>query len=191
MTCPSCGAPVGPGARFCAYCGASVGTAAPPAAAPLPSTPGPIPYAPGPYSFPAPPPQHHRSKVVIVVVIVIVIGLIGTAIAFEVLVPPPPAVVVGTIDIWAPDNVCGLNTTQIDYPGYNSSTGQAIALELSVPNYNASACIVHGVRTNSSGFALSQVQTGVRIPASGNATLNLTVTSPGSSFSGNLDLVFS
>jgi len=129
--------------------------------------------------------------VLLVAVIVVVIVLFASTALYEYLTPPPPAVVVGSIVVWAPDNACGLNLNRISYSGYNSSTGAAIPFELEVPNFNTTACTVAGVVTNSSGFTVSGVQAHVAIPGYGQATLNLTITSPGSSFAGNLDLVFS
>jgi hypothetical protein len=119
-----------------------------------------------------------------------VVVVAAAGLAFLLLVPAAPSVQVGAIDIWAPDDVCGLGTNSIYYQGYNTTTGESISLELYVPNYNASSCTVSHVTTNTSGFTLSGVQTGVVVPAHGNSTLNLTIGSPGSSFSGTLNLVF-
>ena len=108
-------------------------------------------------------------------------------------VPPlsPPPVQVGAINIWAPDNVCGLNANPIYYSGFNGSTGAAQAVDFEIPNFNGSLCTVAGVTTNTSGFALSQIEIPLPIPAEGNASMNITITSPSSSFSGDLNLVFS
>lgn len=123
--------------------------------------------------------------------IVVVLVLFASTALYEYLTPPPPAVVVGSIVVWAPDNACGLNANPISYSGYNSSTGAVIPFEFEVPNFNTTSCTVDGVVTNSSGFTVSGVQAHVTIPGYGQSTLNLTITSPGSSFAGNLDLVFS
>ena len=123
--------------------------------------------------------------------IVVVVLLVGSVVAFELFAPAPPPVRIAFIDIWSPDDVCGLGTTQVSYYGYNSSTSVAVALEFPVPNFNSTPCTVRGVVTNSTGFSLSAVQAPVTIAAHGNATLNLTATSPSSSFSGDLELVFS
>jgi hypothetical protein len=138
----------------------------------------------------AAPPRRRRSRVVILVVVIVAIGLVTAGVALQLLVPPPPPIEVGAIDVWAPDNVCGLSSNPVYYGGYNSSTGQAIAFELEVLNYNATACTVNNVTTNTTGFSLSDVQPHVTIPADGNSTMNLTVTSPTSPFSGNLNLLF-
>lgn len=184
------------GARFCTYCGSSL--AAP--SAPLPSSPAsyggvpppPPPPPPSPYGPPSgyPPPRRRRSRVLIVVVIVIVILLIGSIAAYEFLATGPPVQVL-EIDIWAPDNVCGLNANPIGYTGYNTSTGAAYPIDLGVPNFNSTACTVKAVATNTSGFSLSGVQVPLTIAGNGTGSMNLTITSPGSSFSGYLNLVFS
>jgi len=131
-----------------------------------------------------------------IVIVVVVVLLVASVLAVSLLAPPSaPSVQVQSIYIWAPDNVCGLNSNPIDYYGYNSSTGAANAFQLEVPNYNTTTCVIEGVTTNTTGFALSDVEVPVSIP--GNSTgnlyygsLNVTITSPGSSFSGILNLVF-
>jgi len=191
VTCSRCGAPLLGGAQFCSYCGAP---AAPPLAAgglpvaPVPAAPAPLPSGFEATAGPSPRPRRSHRLLVILVVVVVVVAAAGLALFL--LVPAGPAVQVGAIDIWAPDNVCGLGTNSIYYEGYNASTGEAISLELYVPNYNGTSCTVSQVTTNTSGFTLSGVQTGVVVPAHGNATLNLTIGSPSSSFSGTLNLVF-
>jgi zinc-ribbon domain len=192
LSCPSCGAPVGSGALYCTYCGTPIQAPS----APLPSAGAPaggFPAGPptAPYAFPpAAPSGRRRSRRLIVVVLVVVILLIATVVAYELLPPAEPQIQVAEIDVWAPDNVCGLNATPIYYDGYNSSTNAAVELGLSVPNFNSTACTVTSVTTNSTGFSLSAVQVPLTIPASGNGSMNLTLTSPGSSFSGNVNLVF-
>jgi hypothetical protein len=128
---------------------------------------------------------------VVGVVVVIVVLIIVAIVAYELLAPPVPPVQVGDINIWAPDNVCGLNANPIYYQGYNSSTHANVTVDLGVPNYNSTSCTVVGVITNSTGFALSGVQVPLTIPGGGTGSMNLTILSPGASFSGNLNLVFS
>ena len=122
--------------------------------------------------------------------IVVVVLLVAASVAYEFFAATPPSVEIEDINVWAPDNVCGLSSHPIYYGGYNTSTGASVPVELTVPNYNATPCLVRDVRTNSTGFSVSSVQRNVTVPGLGNGTLNLTVTSPGSSFAGNLDLVF-
>ncbi len=188
LTCPSCGAPVPGGAAFCQFCGTSV---SPPAGA-LPSTPA----APGASFVPpppvaAPPPRRRVSRLVIVILVVVVVLVLVAVVAYAFIAPTSsPPIQVAFIDVWAPDNVCGLNSSPIGYYGYNASTGAAVSLELEVPNVNATACTVQTVVTNTTGFSLSGIQVPLTVPGSGNATMNLTVTSPGSPYSGDLNLVF-
>lgn len=192
QNCPSCGAPVAGGASFCQFCG----TALTPAGGSLPSgVPGPaMPPTPPPPGYaggaPPPPPPRRRSRLLIVIVVVVVIVIVVSVAAYALFAPSAPAVQVGYINVWAPDNVCGLGTNQIYYQGYNSSTGQSIGFELQVENFNESACIVNSVVTNSTGFSLSAIEVPLTVPGMGNSTMNLTITSPSSSFSGDLNLVF-
>ena len=58
-----------------------------------------------------------------------------------------------------------------------------------VPNFNSSACTLHGVKTNTSGFGLSDAQLPITVGALGNGTLDLTVLLPGGAYQGALDLV--
>jgi len=192
LTCPSCGAPISADAQFCTYCGTAVTAAS----APLPTSPtsaeGVPPLLPSqPYgtSGGAPPPRR-RSRALVVVVIVIVVVLVASVAAYEFLVPAAPAIQVGEIDIWAPDNVCGLDSNPIFYYGYNASTGSGVSIDLGVPNYNSTSCVVAHVATNTSGFTLSAIQVPLMIVGNGTASMNMTVTSPGSSFTGDLNLVF-
>jgi hypothetical protein len=124
---------------------------------------------------------------VVVVVVVLVIGVIG----FLLLTPTGPPIQVGAINIWAPDNVCGLNANPIYFYGFNGSTGQVQEIDFGMPNYNTTACTIKSVTTNTTGFTLSDVQVPLTIP--GNATsysMNITITSPSSSYNGDLNLVF-
>lgn len=123
---------------------------------------------------------------VIVVVIVIIIAVVAVA---YLLFPAPP-VQVQAINIWAPDNVCGLNSNPIYYDGYNSSTGAVQTLDFGIPNFNATGCTVVDVTTNSSGFSISDVQVPLSIPGGGTGSMNITITSPSSAFTGSMNLVF-
>jgi len=122
---------------------------------------------------------------VIVVVLIVVVAVV----AFSFFLAPPPPVQVGYINIWAPDNVCGLNTNPISFYGFNSSTGASQTLDFGMPNYNATACTIATVTTNSTGFSLSGIQAPLTIAGGATGSMNITITSPSSDFSGNLNLV--
>ncbi len=191
--CPNCGAPLTPGAAFCSYCGAPVVSAA----GPLPSAgaanaPPQYPPTPaGPYPGPsAAPPRRSRGRVLLIVLLVVIV-LIVAAFAVDYFLFPAPAVQVEEINIWAPDNVCGLNANPIFFYGYNSSTGASQTLDFGMPNFNATACTIVSVTTNSTGFSLSDVQVPLTIPGgdTAGASMNITITSPGSPFTGTMNLV--
>jgi len=193
--CVHCGGSNPAGAAFCQYCGSPMAAPAAPMASgtavpPPPPGWGSAPYAPPPYQ-PAPPPRRRRRLWVIVLVVVVVVILVVSVVAF-LATPAASGVQVQYINIWAPDNVCGLNSNPISFYGFNWSTGQSGAVEFSMANFNATACTVVGVTTNTSGFGLSDVQVPLQIPASDQSfPMNMTITAPSSSFSGNLNLVFS
>ena len=121
--------------------------------------------------------------------IVVVVVLIVAVVAVDYLEMPP--VQVAYLFVWAPDNVCGLNANAIEFSGYNGSTGASQTLDLLMPNYNLTTCTVLSATTNSSGFSLSEVQVPISIPGGGTASMNITITSPSSAFSGNMNLVLS
>ncbi len=128
---------------------------------------------------------------VITVVVIVVVLLVVGAIAFVFLLPAPAPIQVGQINIYAPDLVCGLAATPpYYYPGFNNSTGVNMSFEFYVPNFNATNCTVHSLVTNTSGFKVTYAQLPLPIVARSNATMNVSILLPGSSFSGNLNLVF-
>ncbi|HTZ61416.1 MAG TPA: zinc ribbon domain-containing protein [Thermoplasmata archaeon] len=186
--CPNCGAPLTPGASFCSFCGTAVpmgGTA------PLPSggaPNAPPAYPPVPAYAPAAPPRRARGRLVIAVILVVVL-LIVAVIAVAYFLFPAPAIQVQAINIWAPDNVCGLNANPIYFFGYNGSTGSVVSLVLGMPNFNTTTCTIESAVTNSSGFTLSGVGTPLTIPGSGTGPMNVTITSPSSPFTGTINLV--
>jgi hypothetical protein len=194
-TCPKCGAALPPGATFCLYCGAAVGGSS----APLPSSggvtpaPGFSPQPGGMYGTPPPAPQRRRGRVVLIVLLVVIILVVAVvAVGYFFFTPP---VQVGYINIWAPDNVCGFLTNPqgnpVSYYGFNGSTGQVQTLLFPIPNFNTTTCNIVGAISNTSGFTLSDVQVPLAIPGNGTGSMNITITSPSSSFMGNLNLVFS
>ena len=194
-TCAGCGAPLTPGARFCTYCGAP---AAPPAASPLPV--GPLPSSGPPMGFPppaAPPPARpRRSRALMVIVIIVVIVLVLSVVAFA-LTPAasPPPIRVGELVIWAPNKVCDLNASagspNYYYFGFNGSTSSSVRVPILVPDFNATSCTVRGVTTNTTGFTVAGTPLPLIVTAGSNASMNLTITTPSSSYSGNVNLIFS
>jgi len=189
-TCPSCGAPTASGAQYCAYCGHPLTAAS--AAAPLPST-GFLPPPPPPtaaYGSPPPSPQRSRRRIVVIVAVAIVAIIASSFVAAELYAPTTYPIQVQYFVIFAPDNVCDLNSTPTAYYGYNDSTGSVDEFEFPIYNGNSTACTIRDVATNTTGFTLSQVQVPLTIPAQVNGTMNITVTAPGSPFTGNLNLIF-
>jgi hypothetical protein len=191
--CPKCGAALPPGSAFCAYCGSpapNLGTGGA-AAAPLPSAgPPPPPYPPYPAMEPSrPPPSRRRRGLVIAIVVVVLIAIIGGIAFYEL---TAPNVDVNEFLVWAPDNVCGLNEPNnlIAYQGFNDSPGVTDYFQFDVPNYNTTTCTLVSAFTNTSGFTVSDATVPLAIPANGTGTLSLNLTLPGSSWSGNVNLVF-
>ncbi len=201
--CVGCGAPLAPGAKFCASCGTPVAAAAAPSP-PLVSSPPPGYSSSGATTpvggFPPvgspdgpSPPRKHWSTARKVVVIIVVAILVISVIAVVAIVTAPPQVSVDIINIWAPDNVCGLNTNPIGYDGFNTSPSQSYGIALGVPNYNNTSCDLLGVVANTSGFTVTQASVPLSIPGldtSEGGNLSLTIKLPGSAFSGDLNLVF-
>lgn len=150
-------------------------------------------YPPGyqpPYGAPPPPPAaRRRSRRIVLVVIVVVLILIVGGFAYF-FFTAPSGVSVSSILIWAPDNVCGLNSTPSGYSGFNTSTGSTEALEVQIPNYNTTTCTLVSVSTNSSGFSVSATGLPLTVPVNGSEYLNVSVTVPTSSFSGSINFVY-
>ncbi len=124
--------------------------------------------------------------VVVVILLIAVVAVYGYYTNVE----------ITALNVYAPDNVCGLNVYLIGYTGFNASTSSAVPLSVEVPNNNTTACTLRGVTTNTSGFAVSDVQ--LPGPIAGNSSgtisygsLNFTLTVPGSRWSGIVNLVFS
>jgi hypothetical protein len=124
--------------------------------------------------------------VAVIVAIVIVVGGLGYY-----FLAAAPNVAVSNIFVWAPDNVCGLNTNPIYYSGFNASTGSTESFILVVPNSNSTSCTLNSVLTNSSGFSVNPTGLPLVIPAGGNGNLTVDIAVPSSSFSGDLNLIYS
>jgi hypothetical protein len=136
-----------------------------------------------------PPASRRRRGLVIAVIVVVLIAVIGGIVVYEL---TAPNVDVNVFLVWAPDNVCGLNepNNTIAYEGFNDSPGVTDFFQFEVPNSNATTCTLIGVTTNTSGFSVSGVGLPGPIAGFGNGTLSLNLTLPGSSWSGNVNLVF-
>lgn len=124
-----------------------------------------------------------------VVVILVVLLLVGGVLSFLFLSAPPAPVQVFDINFYAPDNVCDLNTDQIGYLGFNGSLSTNTTIDFGVPNYNSTACTIHGIGTNTTGFTLYNVQVPRTIPGMSTVQLNVTIKTPASKFAGNLNLI--
>jgi len=187
-TCPHCGATVAPGAGFCTYCGTAISSTA----APLPSNaPPPPPPAPGPWGPVGRPGPPRRRRGLVIAVVVVVIILVASIALVEIFAPAPPPVQIGIIYIWSPDDVCGLNNNETAYYGYNTTTNSNDTLDFGIPNDNATACTIIGVTTNTTGFAITYAQVPLTIPGEDqDASMNLTIQSPGSNYNGDLNLIF-
>lgn len=199
--CMSCGAPLTPGSQFCASCGTAVPGASPPLTASAGAGPSSSGYAAPPtyYGSPSSPPPRRRSRLLIIAVVVVVVLLVIGVIGYVFLTSTPSSPIqVDNINIWAPDNVCGLNVNGIYFSGFNASTGSSQALDFEMPNYNSTNCTVRTLVTNTSGFEIPSIQPGLPFmipgspssdPGSVSISLNITFKCPSSDFSGNLNLV--
>ena len=124
-----------------------------------------------------------------VIVVVVVVVLAAVALALE--RTSSPAIQVGELVVWAPDDVCGLSASpNYYYQGFNSSTSTSVTFPLLVPDNNATACTVSAVGTNTSGFTVTALPLPITVGNDSNDTLNITIHTPSSAYSGNLNLIF-
>jgi hypothetical protein len=121
-----------------------------------------------------------------VVVVLLLVAVVG---AFY-YTSPSNKVDITLFNVYAPDNVCGLNSYPIAYYGFNDTTGASDSLGFPVPNSNTTSCEIKVVTTNSSGFSLSDINTPLTIPFNGTGNLTLTLTLPSSPYTGVVNLVF-
>jgi hypothetical protein len=135
----------------------------------------------------------NRAIVIVVVVVLVIAGGIGAYLYYV----QTQNVDVNAFLSYSPNNVCGLAANPVSWtPGFNDTPGAVDEFEIPVPNFNFTSCTVHGLTTNSSGFSISGQDVPLAIPAatisggpgSGNLFFNLTL--PGSSWSGNVNLIF-
>ena len=125
------------------------------------------------------------------IVILVAIFVAIAAIGYFAYVTTPPNVDVQGINVYAPDDVCGLSSNPVGYYGFNASAGSAEPLELQLENFNLSgSCTVRSVLTNTTGFSVTGIQVPDTVPAISNGTLNLTLNLPGSAYDGLVNLVF-
>lgn len=189
--CSKCGAALPPGSQFCAYCGSPAPNMAA-AAGPLPSVgPPPPAYPPYPTMEPSGRPSGARRRrgVVIAIVVVLLVAIIGAVAFYEL---TAPNVDIEAFLVYAPDNVCGLNepNNMQGYFGFNDTPGDTDYLQFPVPNFNNTSCNVVSVTTNTSGFTIANYTSTGPIPAEQTGYLNLNLTLPGSSWTGNVNLIF-
>jgi hypothetical protein len=132
--------------------------------------------------------RHHLRNAILAGIVVIVV--VVAAIAVLPYAVHAPQVNVRGINVWAPNNVCGLGTNPVYYAGFSDAPGGEDAFVLQVHNFNSTPCTVHGATTNTSGFGLSNVETPVNVLGNQNGSLNLTILLPAMSFDGWIDLVY-
>ncbi len=202
--CSHCGAALPAGSQFCSYCGSAVpavGSAGAPAS-PLPSAgPTPPPYPPYPSMEPSRPPASRRRRgLVIAVIVVVLIAVIGVILVSEL---NAGNVQVNSFVFYAPDDVCGYNNATavdnqgfgplpIEYQGFSDSPGVTDSFQFTIQNFNiTSSCNVVSVATNTSGFSLSDAGYPGVIPGGGTdtGTLSVDLTLPGSSWTGNVNII--
>jgi hypothetical protein len=133
---------------------------------------------------------HHRHlRTTVLAGVVVLIVVVAAILAFHFLAPSPQ-VKVEEIDVWAPGNVCGLDATPISYSGFSDMPGASQDFQFQVVNYNATACTLGHVATNTTGFSLSNIQVPVTVLAGQSQFLNLTIDLPTVAFDGTLNLIY-
>lgn len=133
----------------------------------------------------------HPLRTVLVAAAVVVVVVVGLVAASPYVTPHVAQVTVTEFDVYAPQDVCGLNSTPIYYtPGFSDHGGASDAFRFDLPNYNATSCTLRGVTTNTTGFALTDVQVPVTVAAGQTGYLNLTVVLPAGDFNGPLALIY-
>lgn len=124
--------------------------------------------------------------VAVVVVALLLVGVAGYYLADT----TPTSIQVTEMDVYAPDNVCGLNSHRIAYYGFNDTANDHLPIQLPVENFNTTACTIRDVSTDTSGFAVQNVETNDTIAGGQSGTLSLTLALPGGAFTGPVDLIF-
>ena len=121
----------------------------------------------------------------VVVLVVVVAGIL--AVHF---LAPSPQVKVSEIDVWAPSDVCGLGSHPVSYAGFIDAPGASDNFQFQVVNFNATACVLGSVATNTTGFSVSNAVLPLTVPGGQSAYFNVTIGLPSSSFDGVLNLVY-
>lgn len=168
------------------------------APSPLPTLgaapPPPTGWTPPPYGGSAPSPPRRRSlgrtAIVIVVLIVVVILVLGAISYFA--APSSSPIVITGVNIYSPDDVCGLDGATAD--GFNASTSSSVELTYGISGNNTTgggtaACTIHSVNTTTPGFSVTGANVPLVIPANATPNLSFTVNTPGSPYTGVLTLV--
>jgi hypothetical protein len=145
-----------------------------------------------------PSPSRRRRGLVIAIVVVIVIAIVGGIVVYTL---TAPIVDVNVFAFYAPDDVCGFNNATavdnagygplpVEYQGFNDSPGVTDGFTFTVQNFNSSSsCNIVSITTNTSGFSLSSIAYPGVIGPNGEGNLSLDLTLPGSSWTGNVNLI--
>jgi hypothetical protein len=125
--------------------------------------------------FASPNAARGRSRGRVLLVIIVVVVLVLAAVIYY--ASTAPVVTITQINVYAPTNVCGLNTFPIYYNGFSE-------------NFNNTTCTVTSVSTNTTGFSLSSIGVPISVAAVGNNTLTLTLNLPNNGFNGVVNLIY-
>jgi hypothetical protein len=133
---------------------------------------------------------HHRHVRTALIAGVAVLVVVVAAILALPYLGPVPQVHVEVINAWAPSDVCGIGNLSITYDGFSDEAGLSDAIQLQITNFNATACTVTKVVTNTTGFSLTDVQVPFSIAQGQSAYLGLTIVLPMGAYDGPLDLIY-
>jgi hypothetical protein len=121
------------------------------------------------------------------VVAIVVVGVVAIVLYEQ---PEGPVTHVRVILLTSPDNACGIANETLAVAGYNSTGPAPTSLTLEFPNLNATRCSVESVSTSTSGFSVRGVAVPFSVSAHEDRAVDLSLTPPGTSFTGSLTLVF-
>lgn len=131
-----------------------------------------------------------RSRKLVFVAILVAVVLVASSVSFLLYEFTLPSVHVSEINVYAPDDVCGLEGRVVQYAGFSAPSDQAVVSRLQVPNFNGTECIIETVTTNTSGFGVSSSGTPLTIAGNGDGVLSVTLSLPSGHFSGVLNLIY-
>jgi hypothetical protein len=131
--------------------------------------------------------RRHRWFTVGFVVAIVVVGVVAIVLYEQ---PEGPVTHVRVILLTSPDNACGIANETLAVAGYNSTGPAPTSLTLEFPNLNATSCSVESVSTSTSGFSVRGVAVPFSVAAHEDRAVDLSLTPPGTSFTGSLTLVF-